>query len=425
MAIEYKLNRLDTSGIGPLVDEHWRSLREAKQEGKKVTWVAGPLWAYRLAFPNVVSHFMAGYSAYCSGRGMAREVLDAGMRFGELNDACSYHRLHTGMAQIIMNGETVSNPKVILPIPDLLIAARSCTEMTHYMEAMHRRFGTKAVVVELPPTRRKEDMPRTLQYVYNQVKENVIPALEELSGQKYDADKMREIFRVWKETCIVRNKCWEYLKKKPANWTLWDYGVSMAPVAYAMGNPAGLAYYKNLLQQLEDRDKNNITSITPGGEKYRLYWDGWLPWGFLGPVIRIMYKHGAIPVCGRYPSEFAPHPEDINPEADDLIYEWLRLRLEPPNEVGRHGSPWGAEEYIPELVKEYQVDGLLFFSSKTCRFWNIGQQEIINHVDKTLGVPGMVIEGDMVDPSMFSEEQIRTRIEALLETIDARRSRAR
>ncbi len=425
MSTEYKLNRLDTSGIGPIVDEHWRSLREAKKEGKKVTWVAGPLWAYRLAFPNVVAHFMAGYAAYCSGRGMAREVLDAAARFGELNDACSYHRLHTGMAQIIMSGEPISNPKVILPIPDLLIAARSCTEMTHYMEAMYRRFGIKAVVVEFPPTRYEEDMPRTLRYVYNQVKENVIPALEELSGQKYDADKMREIFRVWKETCIVRNKCWEYLKKKPAYMTLWDYGVSMAPVAYAMGNPAGLEYFKNLLKQLEEREKNNITAVTPGGEKYRLYWDGWLPWGFLGPLIRIMYKHGAIPVCGRYPWEFGPHPEDINPDANDLIYEWLRLRLEPPNKVGRHVSPWGALELIEELVKEYQIDGLLFSSSKSCRLWNLGQQEIINYIDKKLGIPGMVIEGDMVDPSMFSEEQIRTRIEALLETIDARKNSSR
>ena len=29
MNMEYKLNRLDTSGVGPLVDKHWRELREA------------------------------------------------------------------------------------------------------------------------------------------------------------------------------------------------------------------------------------------------------------------------------------------------------------------------------------------------------------------------------------------------------------
>lgn len=422
MAIEYKLNRLDTSGIGPIVDKHWGSLREAKKEGKKVIWQAGPFWAYGLAFPNMVGHFMAGYSAYCSGRRMADEVLEAAERFGDLRDACSYHRLHTGMAEIIMSGRTVSDPRVILPIPDLMIAARWCTEMCHYGEALYRRFGIKAVTIDWPMPRKKEELPKILKYVYDQVQETLIPALEKLAGQKLDEDRFRKIFRIWKETALVRNECWEYLRRKPAFWTLWDYGVSMAPLAYAMGNPDGLEYYKGLLKQLEERAKKNVPALLPEGEKYRLYWDGWLPWGFLGKFIRMMVAKGAIPICGRYPWEFAEKPDEINPEADDLVYEWLRTRME-PNDIAAqwYGTPWGAEEHIVRLIEEYSIDGLLFLSSKTCRIWNLGQQEVLNSIDRKYGVPGVVIEADMVDPAMFSEEQIRTRIEALLETIDARR----
>ncbi|MFC2041316.1 2-hydroxyacyl-CoA dehydratase subunit D [Chloroflexota bacterium] len=421
MAVEYKLNRLDTSGISPLVDEHWRELREAKKEGKKVCWTAGPLWAFRLAYPNVVAHFMAGYASYCGGRGMGDEVLEAAERFGELRDTCSYHRLHTGMAAIIMRNWSITDPRVILPIPDLVYAARACTEMCHYGEALFRRFGIKSITIEWPAPRTKEDIPRIAKFVTGQVKENLIPALEKLSGHKFDEDKMREVYRVWKETCIVRNKCWEYLKRKPALMTLWDYGVSMAPIAYAMGNPLGLEYYKNLLKQLEERAEKNIPALMPEGEKYRLYWDGWLPWGFLGRIMRMFVPNGAIPICGRYPWEFCAHPEDINPEADDVIYEWIRLRTTEPNLGIWHNSPWGAAESIGELAEEYSIDGLLFFSSKTCRMWNLGQQEVIETLDKKYGIPGVVIEGDNIDPSMFSDEQVRTRIEALLETIDARR----
>jgi benzoyl-CoA reductase/2-hydroxyglutaryl-CoA dehydratase subunit BcrC/BadD/HgdB len=53
--------------------------------------------------------------------------------------------------------------------------------------------------------------------------------------------------------------------------------------------------------------------------------------------------------------------------------------------------------------------------------WNLGQQEIIANIEKKYGIPGIVIDGDMIDSTMVSEDQIRTRIEALLETIDARR----
>ena len=73
-----------------------------------------------------------------------------------------------------------------------------------------------------------------------------------------------------------------------------------------------------------------------------------------------------------------------------------------------------------ELIEDYSIDGMIFWSSKTCRMW-LAQQELLNRIERKYGIPGVLIEADMVDPTMVSEEQIRTRIEALLETIDARR----
>ncbi|MFC1939241.1 2-hydroxyacyl-CoA dehydratase [Chloroflexota bacterium] len=55
------------------------------------------------------------------------------------------------------------------------------------------------------------------------------------------------------------------------------------------------------------------------------------------------------------------------------------------------------------------------------RVGRLGQQEILDSIDKKYGVPGVVIEGDNIDHTLFLEEQIRTRVEALLETIDSRR----
>lgn len=414
MSVEYKLNRPDTSGVGPLVDKHWRELREAKEKGKKVFWCVGPLFVYAYTTPNVACHFSAGYAAYCAGRRMADEVLEAAEKYGDLRDTCSYHRLHTGMASIIMNDLPITDKRVILPIPELMVAGRFCTEQSHHSEALHRRFGIKAVTIELPIARKKEDLPRLERYVTSQVKEILIPAIEEVSGSKFDEENMRSIFRVWKETCLLRNKCWEFFKRKPSPWTLWDYGVSIAPVFYAMGKPESLEYYKNLLKQLEGRVEKHIPAVFPEGEKYRLYWDGWLPWAFLGKFIRLMVPYGAIPICGRYPWEFFPDPEDINPDAEDIVYEWIRLLYTSPNMLAFHDGPWGGEEYIEQLIEEYSIDGMLFFSSKTCRLWNLGQQEIINRVERKYGIPGVVLDADMIDSSMLSEEQIQTRLPGII-----------
>jgi benzoyl-CoA reductase/2-hydroxyglutaryl-CoA dehydratase subunit BcrC/BadD/HgdB len=232
---------------------------------------------------------------------------------------------------------------------------------------------------------------------------------------------MRDILIVLKETCLIRNECWEYFKKKPSSWSLWDYGVSIAPVFYAMGKPESMEYYKHLIAELKERAKKNIPVLLPEGEKYRLFWDGWLPWAFLGRVIRMLVPKGALPICGRYPWEFFHIPEDINPDADDIVHEWVRIWYTGRAKGAYHDGPWGGEEFIEELVNEYSIDGIVMFSSKTCRMFNLGQWEILNKMDRKCGVPGVVIEADMVDSSMFSEAQIQTRLQALFETIDARR----
>lgn len=161
---------------------------------------------------------------------MGDEVLEAAGAYGDFSDTCSYHRLHTGMAAMALKNMRVTDERVMLPFPDLMIAGRFCTEMSHYAEALYRRYETKVVTIEFPVLRRMEDAPRIEKFVTAQIKEN-----------------------------------------------------------------------------------------------HRLYWDSWLPWAFLGRVIRLLAPYGAVPICGRYPWEFFPIPEDINPDADDIIHEWVRI----------------------------------------------------------------------------------------------------
>jgi len=46
-------------------------------------------------------------------------------------------------------------------------------------------------------------------------------------------------------------------------------------------------------------------------------------------------------------------------------------------------------------------------------------------VTRRLGIPGMVLEADVGDETFYSDAQVDTRLGALLETIDARKSRVR
>ena len=418
MAIRYKINRLKTTNeIRPLVDKHWADLRSAKARGEQVAWASGPTFIFAYAM-GMKCHFMAGYAAYCGGIGAGEEVLKVAEMAGDLPETCSYHRLHMGMGEAVARGIPI-NEQAILPMPDLMVAGRLCPEMSHYAEGLSRRFGIRVLPVDLPSVHNLEDMPRIREYVYNQFKEVVIPTVEEVCGRPFDYDRMSEILTVLKEVATLRNECWEFFKEKPSHWTLWDYGVSIAPVFYLMGNPAGVAYYKKLLAELQERKEKGIPAVAPDGEKYRLYWDGWLPWAFLGKFMRKFTPHGAICLCGRYPWEFFPHPELIDPEHP--VETWANLYYGPESHLIYSFSPKGTIELISELIEDYSIDGLLMFSSKSCRIMNLSQPEVIDVLDKKHGVPGVIIEGDMIDPAMISDSQIETRLEALYEMIDSRR----
>ncbi|MDY6854552.1 MAG: 2-hydroxyacyl-CoA dehydratase family protein [Thermodesulfobacteriota bacterium] len=416
---KYKINRLQTTNdIRPLVDKHWAELRTAKERGEKVAWASGPTFIIPYAM-GIKCHFMAGYAAYCGGIGAADEVLKVAEITGDLPETCSYHRLHMGMAEAVRKGISI-NPQAILPIPDLMISGRFCTEMSHYAEGLHRRLKVPVVAVELPVPYEKEDVPRLKRFVLGQYRDVLIPQLEKTFDKKFSYDRLSEIIKSLKEAALLRNKCWEFFKTKPAHWTLWDYGVSIAPVFYLMGKPGSVEYYQKLLKELQERKEQGIPAMAPEGEKYRIYWDGWIPWAFLGKFMRKLTPRGALAICGRYPWEFFPHPERLDPE--NPLESFVDCFFDEDNpRVFSNKAPKGSLEYISELIREYSIDGLIMFSSKTCRMWNLSHLDIIDALDKRHGVPGVVIESDMIDSAMISDSQIDTRLEALLETIDGRR----
>ena len=211
------------------------------------------------------------------------------------------------------------------------------------------------------------------------------------------------------------------MKRKPATWTLWDYGVSIAPIFYMMGNPAGIEYYKKLKAELEERASKNIPAILPDGERFRIMWDGWLPWAFLGIFIRKLIPNGVIPICGRYPWEFFPHPEMIDPDADDIIENWVHQWYGGQN-IMWHDFPGGALELIEELIEDYSIDGIIFFTSKTCRAW-LAHPDLMHIAERKFGIPGVLIDADMVDSRMVSEAQIDSRLQAFIERMDAMKRR--
>jgi benzoyl-CoA reductase/2-hydroxyglutaryl-CoA dehydratase subunit BcrC/BadD/HgdB len=356
---------------------------------------------------------MPAYAAWAGGRHGAPELLAAAEKDGFLPESCSYHRAHMGLLANVRDGVAVRED-MKLPIPDIMFTAPLCPEMGHLADSVYRRFGVPVVSMHCPTPHREADLARHTDWMERELREVVVPALEQVCGRPFNYERLREVLIQLKEMAMLRNECWEFFKRKPAPWTLWDYIVSMGPFVILAGEAGGVEYYKELKAELEERVAQGIPALSE--EKHRVYWDALCMYGWFGVIARKLANLGINAICGRYPWELFPRPWLIDTEGDPI-----RAMAELIGEVRRVYASELYPQIVSELVEEYQIDGLIMFAFRTCKNWSMGQQDVMIEIERKLGVPGILLDADGIDPRYYSDAQIDTRFQALAEMMEARK----
>jgi len=77
-------------------------------------------------------------------------------------------------------------------------------------------------------------------------------------------------------------------------------------------------------------------------------------------------------------------------------------------------------ERFLESIKEYQIDGAVLFSNRSCKSWSAPQLVTADTLSKEFNVPYLLFEADMADPRQYAEAQIKNRIDAFLEVLGER-----
>ncbi|NIM97612.1 MAG: 2-hydroxyglutaryl-CoA dehydratase, partial [candidate division Zixibacteria bacterium] len=89
-----------------------------------------------------------------------------------------------------------------LPNPDFLLACNAqCFTLTKWFEVLSRRYGAPLFVFDTPQyIRNKEARRNIIRYVEVQIYE-LITALENLTGKKFDYDRLREVLIYSRDAC--------------------------------------------------------------------------------------------------------------------------------------------------------------------------------------------------------------------------------
>jgi benzoyl-CoA reductase subunit B len=81
-------------------------------------------------------------------------------------------------------------------------------------------------------------------------------------------------------------------------------------------------------------------------------------------------------------------------------------------------------DMLCKYLQDYEADGLLINSIKSCNSFSAGQLLILREVEERTGKPSAFIETDLVDPRYFSAANVKNRIESYLQMLTQKRARS-
>jgi len=382
-----------------LMQWHYTSLRLPRL-GRKLAWVTSGAPVEILRAMGVLVAYPENYGALCGAQHQAGALCQVAEAEGYSPDLCSYARSSLGS---ILQPEQA--PLQGLSRPDLLIACNNiCGTVIKWWEAVARYYNIPLFILDTPFIH-DQLSPPIVDYVLAQLQE-MIRFLERETGHKLSMDRLRRVADSANETVRLWGEIRALCKARPSPLNAPDLFVNMAPIVVLRGTEGAARFYRHLKAEVEERVQSGVGAIPQ--EKYRLLWDNIAIWHHLYRFYNYFVDYGACFVVDSYTGAWS---QEI-PAGDLLAGAAIAYTTVLLNESLEHRA-----ESMARLIAEYQVDGFVMHSNRSCKPYSLGQYAIRRAVTERTGVPGLLIESDMCDARAFAAEPVKTRIQAFMETL--------
>ncbi|MGE0584574.1 MAG: 2-hydroxyacyl-CoA dehydratase subunit D [Flavobacteriaceae bacterium] len=434
-----RANRLATTKQGGrLVNEYWADLFRAKEEGKKIVWYNGTYIPPFFHAHDVAWVHGEAWAAYLAAKHGEMPAQQKGEARGYDRELCSYARTHIGQALIDLEklkngtlGIDDDDPRAEtmrkLPPPDMIINAYPyCSSGQQWDDITYRLFGKKIPIftISIPLLwggrpdagyMQGEEWQQRSQYVAKQLIA-MTKFLEEHTGRKYDFDRLSEVMSYVKKAATLRMEAMDLCAATPAPASFFDWIVSIAHVNFLPGTQAIVDYFEDVKAEIQQRIADGVGAVP--NEKYRLFFDGMMNWNKVGWLADKFAAVDATVVAGRYTHmSFWQEPQLV--DLKDPVLGMAQNYLICPN---NHGAPIMIGE-IERVCDKFNIDGMVMHASRTCRGMT-NSQFLIADSAKKKGRQAMFFEGDVADESFYKDELLNTRLEAMIETLEAKKRAA-
>ena len=393
-----------TGKMKQVMGKYFAGLAKGPEQGKKTAWCTsvGPAELLQALGFNV--YFPENHGAMLGASRMATDLIPAANARGFSPDICSY--LTSDIGAYLEGKSPLQAFKMNPPKADVLVYnTNQCRDVKDWFQFYAREWDVPCLGIHSPRAVGAVTDP-IIEDVAKQT-EALVEPLEAVAGQKLDPARLKEVIALSKQCTELWKAVLEAAANVPSPITFFDATIQMGPAVVLRGTQDAIDYYAVLVEELQDRVAKGVAAVE--GERLRIYWEGMPVWGKLKSLSMQFLELQACVVASTYCNSWVFDALDPDDPFTSMARAYSTIFI--------CRSDDEKEKYIEEMVAKYSIDGILYHDAKTCPNNSNSRYEMPQRLQAKLGKPYLIINGDLNDLRLYSEEQTRTNIEAFAEQL--------
>lgn len=381
-----------------------------KNNKKKIAWCTSVGPAELLRSFNFEVYFPENHGALLGTTRKAVDYIPEAIKCGFSNHVCSYTTSDIGAFLSNETPLTTHYGLNTIPKPDLIVYnTNQCREVEDWFNFFSDHFNCPIAGIH-PPRYLDEVTKDEINLVVKQI-EKLIPLCEEVSGNTFDIAHFKEVIKLSREASELWQRVLKTAVAFPAPISFFDGAIHMGPIVVLRGTKQAKNYYENLLMELESNVKNRKGIVEQ--EDCRIFWDGMPIWGRLRMLSDLFIQNNTSVVASTYCNSWIFESFDENDPFESYAKAYTEIFI--------NRSEKAKMTFLKNWIELYHVDGVIFHDTKTCFNNSNAKFGMPQRLKEEMGIPTLVIEGDLNDLRFFSEEQSITKIETFIEQIESQK----
>jgi benzoyl-CoA reductase/2-hydroxyglutaryl-CoA dehydratase subunit BcrC/BadD/HgdB len=288
----------------------------------------------------------------------------------------------------------------------LVYNTNQCRDVQDWFAWYAREFNSPLLGIQTPRGVGEVNEPH-VQSIARQM-QALIPPLEEISNNRFDLEELQRVLLLSRQCSDLWKAVLDTAAHVPSPLTFFDGSIHMGPAVVLRGTRQAVDYYNLLLAELKDRIAKGIAAVA--GERFRLYWEGMPVWGRLSSHARMFADLNTCVLASTYCNSWIFSAFDPDDPFNSMARAYTELFIV--------RSDTYKEKYIRDMLSFFKVDGIIFHDAKTCPNNSNCRYGMPQRLQAQTGIPSLIINGDLNDLRLISDEQTQTNVEAFIEQLE-------